>query len=186
MDLSPGMVAGQRAGQEKARKSSRDQTPVDASSDADHTPVDATSDRATRQQSAVTNGKRLLPGIDGRGSWVRRCRDIIRAYVSDLGGVGNASTAQLSLCRRIATLTIALEQIEQRMSAAEGAVTHTDLDLYNRGCGHLTRMLKTLGIERRAKDVSPPDGLTERSRRLFALWESEGRFTKEENVDGQE
>ena len=55
-DLSPGMVAGQRAGQEKARKSSRDQTPVDASSDADHTPVDATSDRATRQQSAVTNG----------------------------------------------------------------------------------------------------------------------------------
>jgi len=162
-DLSPGKVSGQRAGQaaRKAEKSLRDTTPFDASSSINATPIVAGSDGATRQRSAATNGTRLLPGIDGRGAWVRRCRDIVRAYVVDLGGADRASTAQLSLCRRIATLTIALEQIEQRMATAEGAVTHTDLDLYNRGCGHLTRMLKTLGIERKQKDVTITSRLTE-------------------------
>src|SRR5262249_5282045 len=162
-DLSPGQVAGQQAGQaaREAEKSSPDTTPVDGTSHGDMTPVVAGSEGAARQQSAVTNGKRLLPGIDGRGAWVRRCRDIMRSYVADLGGADNASTAQLSLARRIATQTIALEQIEQRMAATEGAITHTDMDLYQRGCGHLTRMLKTLGLERKTKDITIASRLQE-------------------------
>jgi hypothetical protein len=34
-------------------------------------------------RSAVTNGTRMLPGIDGRNAWPRRCRDIMREH---LGG----------------------------------------------------------------------------------------------------
>ena len=36
-----------------------------------------------RQRSRVTNGSALLPGVDGRSAWVRRCKDIIEAHLSD-------------------------------------------------------------------------------------------------------
>jgi len=35
-----------------------------------------------------------------------------------------------------------VEQIEAKFAAAEGAVTHVDLDLYARGTGHLRRTLE--------------------------------------------
>jgi hypothetical protein len=38
-------------------------------------------------RSAVSNGSRLLPGIDGRNTWVRRCRNVISEHVADLGGI---------------------------------------------------------------------------------------------------
>jgi hypothetical protein len=106
-------------------------------------------------RSAVTNGTRLLPGVDGRNAWARRCRDIIREHLADLGGPANTTAAERSLVRRAATLTIALEQLEAKFAAAEGVVSHTDLDLYSRGTGHLRRVLESLGLQRRAKDITP-------------------------------
>jgi hypothetical protein len=38
------------------------------------------------QKSAITNGTRLLAGVDGRGPWVRRCRDLIADLTNDRGG----------------------------------------------------------------------------------------------------
>jgi len=46
-----------------------------------------------------------------------------------------------------------VEQSEAKFAAAEGAVTHVDLDLYARGTGHLRRTLETLGLRRRP--ISP-------------------------------
>ena len=106
-------------------------------------------------RSAVSNGTRLLPGVDGRNAWARRCRDIMRELVADLGGPSNTSAAERSLARRAATLTIALEQLEAKFAVAEGAVTHVDLDLYARGSGHLRRILESIGLKRRAKDITP-------------------------------
>jgi hypothetical protein len=37
-------------------------------------------------RSRVTNGRELLPGVDGRSLWVRRFRDVLALHVSDLGG----------------------------------------------------------------------------------------------------
>ena len=45
------------------------------------------------QRSRVGNGSALLPGVDGRSAWVRRCKELIADHVSDLGGVDNTSTA---------------------------------------------------------------------------------------------
>jgi hypothetical protein len=45
----------------------------------------------SRQCSRVTNGSALLPRVDGRSAWVRRCKDIIEAHLSDLGGEHNTS-----------------------------------------------------------------------------------------------
>src|SRR6516165_6882081 len=32
----------------------------------------------------ITNGSALLPDVDGRSPWVRRCKDIVAAHLSDL------------------------------------------------------------------------------------------------------
>jgi hypothetical protein len=37
-------------------------------------------------RTRITNGKELLPGIDGRSLWTRRFRDVLALHLSDLGG----------------------------------------------------------------------------------------------------
>jgi hypothetical protein len=37
-------------------------------------------------RTRITNGKELLPGIDGRSLWARRFRDVLALHLSDLGG----------------------------------------------------------------------------------------------------
>jgi hypothetical protein len=39
-------------------------------------------------------------------------RDIFEVHTADLGGVDSASTAELSIARRVATLTVELETLE--------------------------------------------------------------------------
>jgi hypothetical protein len=45
----------------------------------------------------VRNGSKLLAGIDGRSVWVRRCKDIIEARISDVGGEDNCGAAERSI-----------------------------------------------------------------------------------------
>ena len=146
-DLSPGMVAGQRAGQAKVTGRSE---PENGRSQADQSPK-------TADQVPVTSGK-LLPDLDGRSSWARRARTVARALTIDLGGQGEVSSAERILIRKVATLEVQLAMIEQRMASAEGTATHTDLDLFARGLGHLRRALETLNkrLARCARDVTPP------------------------------
>jgi hypothetical protein len=107
----------------------------------------------SRQKSAVTNGTRLLPGIDNRGPWVRRCRDIMADLTSDRGGVSELSAAEASLIRRAATMSVELEALEVRF-ATDGQASANDLDLYGRTTGNLRRVLETLGIHRRARSIN--------------------------------
>lgn len=118
--------------------------------------------RPRNLRSATTNGNRpFAQGGDGRGVWVRRWRDLTDLHVGDLGGHEACSEAQLSLCRRIATTEVTLEQLEARLS--EGA--EVDLDLYNRLAGNLRRMLESIGLERRAKDLTPDSDVVAHFRR---------------------
>jgi hypothetical protein len=106
------------------------------------------------QRSAVTNGTKLLPGIDQRSAWVRRCKDIIAEHTSDLGGADNTSAAERSIIRRASVLTAELEMLEQRFALANGKASHNDIDLYIRGSGSLRRLLESVGLQRRARDVT--------------------------------
>jgi hypothetical protein len=108
-----------------------------------------------RQKSRITNGTALLPGVDGRTAWVRRCKDVIAAHLSDLGGEDNTSAAERSIIRRASTLTVELERLEAKF-ALVGEACANDLDLYQRMAGNLRRLLEAVGLERRARDVSPP------------------------------
>ena len=118
----------------------------------------AAADRSKRRQrSRVTNGSALLTGVDGRSAWVRRCKDIIEAHLSDLGGEDNTSAAERSLIRRAAVLTTELERLEARFASA-GEASERDLDLYIRAAGNLRRLLDALGLQRRPRDVAPTLG----------------------------
>jgi hypothetical protein len=104
-----------------------------------------------RYRSQVTNGK-LLPGIDGRSAWTRRCRDLIAAHIADLGGVDNCSAAERSIIRRASVLTVELERMERQFALDEQA-TPDDLDIYQRVAGSLRRLLEAVGLQRRAREI---------------------------------
>jgi hypothetical protein len=107
------------------------------------------------QRSAVTNGRKLFAqGGDMRSPWVRRFRDVQFLHLSDLGGPAAVSESENSLVRRVATLTVQLEALEAKFSA-DTDVDIATLDAYQRGTNTLRRLLETLGIKRRPRDVTP-------------------------------
>ena len=103
-------------------------------------------------RSRITNGSALLPGVDGRSPWVRRCKDVIASHMSDMGGVDNTSAAERSIIRRASTLTVELERLEAKFANA-GMAKPDDLDLYVRASGNLRRLLESVGLQRRAREV---------------------------------
>lgn len=109
----------------------------------------------TRQRSAMTNGSKLLVGVSGRSAWARRLKDLITEHLADLGGSDQASSAERSLIRRASTIVVELEFLEARFATAEGGAKSEDLDLYFRGANNLRRLLQAVGLQRRARDVTP-------------------------------
>jgi hypothetical protein len=107
-----------------------------------------------RQRSRITNGALLPDVVDGRSPWVRRCKDIIAAHLSDLGGVDATSEAERSIIRRAAVLTTSLEAFEVKF-ALVGEAAPADLDLYQRTAGNLRRLLEAVGLQRRAREILP-------------------------------
>lgn len=115
-------------------------------------------------KSRITNGTRLvnrtaskvpLSHVDGRSIHMRRFRDLLSIHISDLGGETNTSEAERSLCRRAATITVMLERIEFEMALTSGDVSAFRIDQYQRLSGTLNRLLKTIGLKRISKDVTP-------------------------------
>jgi hypothetical protein len=107
----------------------------------------------SKGRSRVTNGAAILPGVDGRSTWVRRLRDLMGLHLADLGGSDQVSEAERSIVRRAATLTVELERLELRFATA-GEASVEDLDLYQRTANSLRRLLEAVGLERRLRDVT--------------------------------
>ena len=74
--------------------------------------------------------------------------------ISDLGGSDVITAAERSIVRRAATLTVELERMEGAFASA-GEATPEALDLYSRTAGNLRRLLESVGLQRRAKDITP-------------------------------
>jgi hypothetical protein len=109
--------------------------------------------RPPTQRSRVTNGKTLFAaGGDMRSPWARRMRDVFEAHTSDLGGVDASSAAELSIARRVAVLTVELERMEAVFAVADA--TPEALTLYQMTANSLRRMLESLGLKRRPRDVT--------------------------------
>ena len=110
-----------------------------------------------QHRSRVTNGSELLPGVDGRSTWHRRCRDLIELFSTDLGGAESLSSAKQQIVRRCAVTIIELESSELKFATGPGAEP-AELDLYQRTSNTLRRNLESLGLERVPKDVTGVNG----------------------------
>ena len=108
----------------------------------------------SRQRSRVANGSALLPDVDGRSVWVRRAKELIADHISDLGGEENTSAAERSIVRRAAVLTVELERMERQFALA-GEASSEQLDVYARVSANLRRLLESVGLQRRARHVTP-------------------------------
>jgi ribosomal protein L30/L7E len=114
--------------------------------------ADLTRLRLRRLRSAITNGSKVLADVDHRSPPMRRLRDLISDYSSDLGN--DLTTAELALVRRAAMLELQLEMMETSWIQEGGNAGAKSLALYGRTTGNLRRVLQTLGLERRSKDVT--------------------------------
>jgi hypothetical protein len=101
-------------------------------------------------RSRVSNGNVLLPGVDQRSTWVRRCKDVLASHLSD---VPDASAAERSIIRRASVLTVELERMERQFALNEQA-SPDELDAYQRCSNSLRRLLEAVGLQRRARAVT--------------------------------
>jgi hypothetical protein len=109
-------------------------------------------DRLTsKNRSAVTNGKRLLAGIDGRSARGRRLRDVMSQLTEELGGAAAVTVTRAMLVKQAAALTLVVEDTQTRIVKGE---TVDPLEL-TRLTGSLTRVLSKLGIKEREKPKAP-------------------------------
>jgi hypothetical protein len=115
----------------------------------------------------VTSGRKAFIAGDPNSAWARRFHDLVQGHISDLGGRRITSEAKFALCKRAAGLECELEQMEGRLSLGE----EINLDSYGRAASHLRRILETLGLERKARDVTlGDDGALQLFSPMTARW----------------
>lgn len=100
-------------------------------------------------RTRVGNGNAVLNNVDARSIVFRRYREILASLVSDMGG--DPSEAQEQIARRAASLAIWCEQADT--DAANG--TPIDIGAYTTASNTLRRLLESLGLERKARNVTP-------------------------------
>ena len=103
-------------------------------------------------RSRVSNGKDILPGVDGRSQISRRYRDISFAIFQDAGGVEQCSEARQQLIRRFPACSAIAEKMESELANGKpiNIAEHSQLS------STLTRLATRIGIDRRAHDITPP------------------------------
>ena len=95
-------------------------------------------------------GRDLLPGVDARTWAGRRYREVAADLVEHLGGT--VTVPQEALIRRIAQLSIWAERQEAIFA---NDPDDFDVSAFTTATNSLRRLLVDLGLEPRAKDVTP-------------------------------
>ena len=110
-----------------------------------------TAARKVYARSRVSNGRDLLPGIDGRSTVARRYRDIASAILADQGGADACSEARKQLVRRFAAAAVLAERLEGALARGEQIDTGEHATLSST----IVRIASRIGIDRRACDITP-------------------------------
>jgi hypothetical protein len=106
--------------------------------------------RSPFARSSISNGKRSLPGIDGRGIWSRRRRDLIASFTAELNRP--LRERDKALIANAASLIVRCEQMHvQIVSGAE-----VDDDQLIRLSNVATRLLTALGLDKAKPQPSGP------------------------------
>jgi hypothetical protein len=107
--------------------------------------------RKPTARSRVSNGRDVLPNVDGRSLIARRYRDISTAILIDQGGVDQCSESRLQLIRRFAAAACLAEQMESRLANGE----QIDIGEHATLSSTLVRLAAKIGIDRVPQDVTP-------------------------------
>jgi hypothetical protein len=107
--------------------------------------------RRKHARSAISNGRDVLPDVDGRSTVARRYRDITAAILVDQGGEDRCSEARRQLIRRFAAAAVMAEQLEAKL--ANGA--QIDTQEHATLSSTLVRLSAKIGIDRVPRDVTP-------------------------------
>jgi hypothetical protein len=110
--------------------------------------------RKGHARSAVSTGRDVLPGVDGRSLIARRYRDIASAILIDQGGEDLCSESRKQLVRRFAAAAVLAEQMESRLANGE----RIDIAEHALLCSTLVRVAQRIGINRIPKDIVPSLG----------------------------
>jgi hypothetical protein len=102
-----------------------------------------------------TNGVRLQ--TVQAAPWLRRLDYLIDQHTADLGGEEALSHSERVLIARCGMLCLQLELQEQSFARSEGGMASADaLVVYSRCLNSLHRVLATLGLKRRPRDINTP------------------------------
>jgi hypothetical protein len=107
--------------------------------------------RKAQARSRLSNGRDLLPNVDGRSLIARRYRDIMSAIASDQGGVDRLSEARLQLIRRFAAAACLAEQLEARLARGE----QIDIQEHSLLVSTMVRVAQRIGVDRVPRYVAP-------------------------------
>jgi hypothetical protein len=109
--------------------------------------------RLARRQnrSRVSNGRDILPNVDGRRLIGRRYRDISAQIIHDQGGLDMCSESRLQLIRRFSAAAVIAEEMEAKLANGE-AISIAEHALL---CSTLTRLSARIGIDRRPRNLTP-------------------------------
>jgi hypothetical protein len=89
--------------------------------------------------------------LDGRTAAARAARETISAIESDLGGAENITTANRQVIESAAVTSAMVADLGSRWLAGE----QIDLGLFTTLCNSQRRLLESVGLEFRAKDITP-------------------------------
>jgi hypothetical protein len=107
--------------------------------------------RPSRLRSRVTNGSKMVAGLDGRSAEARRYRDLVISYADDLGGANKLTEAQRTLIAQAATLQVQSERVQA--AVLRGDVV--DVEQLTRLANAAMRILTRLGLKRERRDLTP-------------------------------
>jgi hypothetical protein len=79
----------------------------------------ATANRPLTVRSAVSNGTKMLKGVDARSATARRFRDLVDDFTRDLGGEDVLTVADRTLIRQAAAITLQVEQLQAAIIRGE-------------------------------------------------------------------
>lgn len=102
-----------------------------------------------QSRTRVGNGSIVLADVDQRSVLYRRYREILATLCADMGG--DPSEAQEQIARRAAALAVWCEGADA--DAANGKPL--DIATYTTASNSLRRLLCDLGLERRARNITP-------------------------------
>jgi hypothetical protein len=111
----------------------------------------ASSARKAHGRSRITNGRDVLPNVDGRSIVARRFRDIVGAMVSDQGGGDQCSESRVQLIRRFAAAAVLAEQMEAELARGKSI----DIREHALLCSTMVRVARQIGVKRVPRNVTP-------------------------------